>query len=48
MGSKYQVRTEEATEFSSVTDYYVNSLFELIKLIIKKRGKIIFITKQYY
>lgn len=48
MGGKYRIRTEEATEFSTVTDYYVSSLFELIKLRIKKRGKIIFITKQYF
>lgn len=48
MGGKYQVRTDEIRDFGDTTDYYVNNLFQLVKLLITKRGKIIFVTKQYY
>lgn len=47
MGGKYCVRTNEEREFGDTTDYYVNSLWEYMKLRIIKRNKIIFVQKQY-
>lgn len=48
MGGKYQVRTNEVSDFGDTMDYYVNNLLQLIKLLFTKRGKIIFVTKRYY
>lgn len=51
MGSKYRIRTNEQRVFPleivNYTDYYANSLFEYIKILIIKRKKLIFVTKYY-
>lgn len=48
MGGKYHLRTDEVREFADTTDYYIDSLFDLVKLLISKRNRIIFVTKNYY
>ena len=48
MGGKYHIRTDEPREFGDTTDYYLNSLWEVIKLRISKKGRILFITRHYY
>ena len=49
MGQKYLVRTNEERVFPldtvSYTDYTTNSLFEFLKLLITKRGKILYAIK---
>ena len=47
MGGKYHIRTNEKRDFGDTTDYYTNSFIELIKLMIAKQGKIIFIVRQF-
>ena len=51
MGQKYLVRTNEERVFPlqtvSYTDYTTNSLFEFLKLLITKRGKILYATKWF-
>lgn len=51
MGGRYMVRTDEVREYPLVdkptTDYYINTLWELIKLLITKRGKILFVTRWF-
>ena len=51
MGSKYWIRTNEKRVFPlqtiDYTDYYVNSFIEYIKLMVLKKGKILFIQKQF-
>lgn len=51
MGSKYVIRTDEVRSFPrgsmQYTDYYINSLFELIKLLITKRKHLLYVTKHY-
>ena len=51
MGSKYWIRTNEKRVFPlqtiGYTDYHVNSFIEYIKLRVLKKGKILFIQKQF-
>lgn len=48
MGGKYHIRTGEKRDFGDTTDYYTNSFWKYLKLRIQKRGKILFVTKNYY
>jgi len=52
MGSKYVIRTREVRFFPlksvAYTDYYTNSIFEFIKLLVTKRKYLIFATKHYF
>jgi len=52
MGSKYVIRTREVRVFPlksvAYTDYYTNSIFEFIKLLVTKRKYLIFATKHYF
>lgn len=48
MGQKYQIRTNEKSFFPKTelyyTDYYVNNIFQFIKLLITKRKSLMFVT----
>lgn len=52
MGGKYIISLEEERVFPKntypTTDYYLNNIFEVIMLVIKKRKKIISITRNFY
>ena len=52
MGSKYVIRTREVRVFPlksvDYTDYYTNSIFKFIKLLVTKRKYLIFATKHYF
>ena len=49
MGAKYLMRTSEPRQYPldqlDYTDYRFNSTFTLLKLLVMKRGKILFVTK---
>lgn len=51
MGSKYLVRTSERRKYPmeelEYTDYRFNRFSFLIKLLLTKRGKILFVTKWF-
>lgn len=47
MVGKYHVRTDEPRDFGDTTDYFVYSLWEVVKLRISKKGRILFITRYY-
>ena len=51
MGLKYLMRTNEVREFSlqniNYTDYYTNSSLELLRLLITKRKRIIYVTRWF-
>ena len=52
MRSKYLIRTNEKRVFSSkaigYTNYYTSSILELLKTLLIKRKRIIFITKWFF
>lgn len=48
MGGKYHIRTNEVRDFGDTTDYYIDSLLKVLKILVTKKKHIIFVTKHYY
>ena len=52
MGKRYLVETNEIIEYplsnSPTTSYYVDNLWQVLKLLVKKKGKILYITRWFY
>lgn len=52
MGGKYTISLMEERVFPKITypttEYYVNNIFQVIKLLITKRKKINYITRNFY
>lgn len=45
MGAKYIVRVNEG---HAVEDYYLHNIVEVLKVLIKNKGRILYVRKNYF